>query len=439
MRKKQAQRLVLATIGVIGFVLGLGAKLIHRSLQMIFLKKIYSVLWFLSASLFVLIITEFLLSNRIYKGFRYFWYYWTVRNGLERQMLDAGFGIQRSYYMELPKIQLSFNRDFSAGTLKIRNVLKFDKKLDDVVMSAGLRKFIVERHYQSDDGNYYVYELVDGSVSFKPEFETFADFLRYNRKIPAYSLFLDKRSETRLEHTILIGQTGSGKSVETLNLLLQMLNKPVKYEIFFADPKGSSLSIIGNALDKERTAVDVDAIIQLLETFITLMHKRKTELAELLRTSTDINADYTAFSLEPYVFLFEEYAAFATVLASEEKKKRDMVKAMLYEVILQGRQLGFFLFLIMQKSDASLLDTALRENIPLKIVLGNSEPQTYVTAFGAGVDIPNRHYAVGEGVFTEPVLAPEPKLVQCPYCKFNILQACQSPGDAIARAPENKA
>ena len=28
----------------------------------------------------------------------------------------------------------------------------------------------------------------------------------------------------------------------------------------------------------------------------------------------------------------------------------------------------------------------------------------------------DRHYAVGEGVFTEPVLAPEPKLVQFPYC-----------------------
>ena len=98
---------------------------------------------------------------------------------------------------------------------------------------------------------------------------------------------------------------------------------------------------------------------------------------------------------------------------------------LLYEVILQGRQLGFFVFLVMQKSDATLIDTALRDNIPLKIVLGNSEQQTYVTAFGAGVDVPNRHYQTGEGVFTEPVIAPEPKLVQFPFLDFDILSFCK--------------
>ena len=72
--------------------------------------------------------------------------------------------------------------------------------------------------------------------------------------------------------------------------------------------------------------------------------------------------------------------------------------------------MGFFLFIAMQKSDATLLETALRDNIPLKIVLGNSEQQTYITTFGHS-QIPNRHYAVGEGVFTELTLAPEPKLV----------------------------
>ena len=56
-------------------------------------------------------------------------------------------------------------------------------------------------------------------------------------------------------------------------------------------------------------------------------------------------------------------------------------------------------------------------------MLGNSEQQTYVTAFGTGVDIPNRHYKVGEGVFTEPVIASEPKLLQCPFLNFDILEA----------------
>ncbi len=87
--------------------------------------------------------------------------------------------------------------------------------------------------------------------------------------------------------------------------------------------------------------------------------------------------------------------------------------------------------MVMQKSDASLIDTAIRDNVPLKIVLGNSETQTYVTAFGAGVEIPNRHYFVGEGVFTEPTLAPEPKIVQCPLCDFDILAAVKGQAGVV--------
>ena len=384
-----------------------------------FLDKVH--LWTAIASgvIFIMLIVGFLVEHHAHKGLRYFWNHWCLTNKLELQMIDAGFKIQRSYYIEVPKIWLLFDRDFSLGILKVRNALKYDSKLDDVVMSAALGKFIVERHYQTDDGNYYIYELVDGSVSFKQTFDTFRDFNSYNKTIPAYELFLDNRSVVKLQHCLLVGQTGSGKTYSLYSLLLQMLNKEVTYELYYADPKGSSLSVIGSAIAPDRTAVDTEHIIQLLEEFVMLMRERKTELKQRLEEKLD--ADYSDFGMRPYVFICDEYASFSSVLAREDKKTRDKVKALLYEVILQGRQLGFYMFLCMQKSDASLIDTALRDNIPLKIVLGNSEQQTYVTAFGAGVPIPNRHYMVGEGVFTEPVLAPEPKLVQFPFLNFDIL------------------
>ncbi|MBK5244770.1 MAG: hypothetical protein JJE18_07060 [Eubacteriaceae bacterium] len=422
MRKKQAERLALSIFGLIIFALGLGAKMINKSLQIPFLDKMTFWLWIVTGAVFFLMVVVFFLDNRIYKGFRYFWNYWTITNGLELQMIDAGFGIQRSYFVELPRIQISFSDGFSSGVLRIRNALKFDRKLDDVVMSSALGKFIVERHHLTDDGNFYVYGLVDGSVSFKQTFETFADFLAYSKTIPTYKLFLDRRSSVKLQHCLLVGMTGSGKTYSLYSLLIQMLSKDVRYEIYYADPKGSSIAVIGSTIAEDRTAVDVERIIELLEVYVTLMRERKARLKE--RLIDKIEGDYSDFGMSPYVFICDEYASFASILASSEKKTRDKVKAMLYEIILQGRQLGFFVFLIMQKSDATLIDTALRDNIPLKIVLGNSEKQTYVTAFGAGVDIPDRNCMVGEGVFTDPVLAPEPKLVQCPYFKFDILQAC---------------
>ena len=77
----------------------------------------------------------------------------------------------------------------------------------------------------------------------------------------------------------------------------------------------------------------------------------------------------------------------------------------------------------MQKSDATLISTALRDNLPLKIVLGNAEPTTYETTFGKSVNIPPLNYLQGDGVFTEPKLASTPKLVQFPTLNFDILEA----------------
>lgn len=436
MRKRNAIRTIITAASVIAFALGFGARAIRLNVAPSeILGKAQAVLWLVSAVMPLMLLFQFLLSNRIYKGIRYFWNHGRIRNRLEKQMLDAGFGIERNYYVFLPKIKVSFAKDFSAGVLKIQNMLKYDKRLDDVVMSAALGKFIVECHHQTDDANYYVYELIDGSVSFKLTFKTYKEFLGYNAAVPSYSLFLDKRSQVRLQHTLIVGQTGSGKSVETYNLLMQMVNKPIPYTLYISDLKGSGLAVFGEALGLGST-VEFDDTVELIGLFVERMRERKREMKELLKNRLD--ADYSCFERSPHVLVVDEFASFAEVLGSKEKKVRDSVMSMLYEIVLQGRQLGFFLLITMQKSDAKMIDTALRDNIPLKIVLGNSEPQTYITAFGHA-QIPNRDYGPGDGVFTEPAIAPEPKLVQCPYCGFDILTACrESLGGVTTQAPKTE-
>ncbi len=201
MRKRQAVRLIIFSMAFIAFALGMGAKAVSRIMQFRILEKCVLLCFAVFGGLIVSLVLELFISNKIWKGFRYFRYHWHIKDRLERQMLDAGFGIQRSFFVELPKIKLMFDKDFFAGTLKIRNALKFDKKLDDVVMSAALGKFIVESHYQSDDGNMYIYELINSSVSYKMTFKYFEDFRRYSGTINTYKLFLDKRTEVKLQHT----------------------------------------------------------------------------------------------------------------------------------------------------------------------------------------------------------------------------------------------
>jgi len=172
MRRKQLLRLIFAAMSVCSFALGMGAKLLSQKLPFVLLENLSTWLWMLSVSILVIIMLEWLLSYKIYKGFRYLLHYYAVLNSLELQMIDAGICIKRGNYIEIPKIRLSFENGFSKGILKIRNSLKFDKKFDDVVMSAALHNFIVERHYKTDDGNYFIYELIDGAVSFKNIFNS---------------------------------------------------------------------------------------------------------------------------------------------------------------------------------------------------------------------------------------------------------------------------
>jgi len=154
------------------------------------------------------------------------------------------------------------------------------------------------------------------------------------------------------------------------------------------------------------------------------MNYRKTEIKEMLNTK--LEATYADFNYEPHIFIFDEFASFQTTIQAMEKKKRDKVMKLLSQVVLQGRQLGFFLWIVMQKSDASLLPTSLRENLPVKFVLGNAENQTYITTFGVGADIPIKDFNLGQGVFTCPDIANTPKICHFSYLDFDILKAVTS-------------
>ena len=342
---------------------------------------------------------------------------------LRRQLIDAGFGVTRMWFLALPKIELSFSEDLSSGILKIQNTVKLNKRLDDVDFSAALENYKIERHYISRDANWYVYELLRADVSFRMHLTCLSSFVNVARQIAPYDVFLDMRSICQLQHTLLVGQTGSGKTYALYSLILQMLCKRVPYELYFADPKGSSISVLSQQIAPDRTAVSFEEIVDLLENVVAAMDERKAAFADQLNTRLD--ADYRYFELEPHVLIIDEYAAFSAVVATKEKKVRDHVEALMHQIILMGRQLGFFVILVMQKSDAKLITTALRDNIPLKIVLGNAEDTTYETTFGTGVDIPPMDYPPGDGVFTEPSLAKTPKLVQFPTLDFDILAAAK--------------
>lgn len=378
------------------------------SISFIFLNQLF--IWFI--------------RNKAYKGIKHAIYHYRLVLSLRKALLDARYYNVRFYLntevADLPNIKVSFTNNFSKATLSIENI-KINKDFSDINISFALRNFIVEREFVSDNENFHVFEIYDSNIDNQFKFNSLEELQEYASKTDSYTLFIDKSTVVPLHGSLYVGMTGSGKTYALYSLVLQMMSKKIPYNIYFADPKNSSLAVLGEKISKENTATGIDDIIKLLQKFNNLMEERKIAIKSKLTTKLD--ATYADFLFEPHIFIFDEFASFQTVLQSMEKKKRDGVMKLLSQVVLQGRALGFFYYFIMQKSDATQLPTYLRENLPIKFVLGNAEKQTYITAFGTGVDIPDKNFTIGQGVFTCPNVANSPKICHFSYLNFDILAA----------------
>ncbi len=355
---------------------------------------------------------------------------------LKRALLDVGVGYAVEQYSGqekvavLPKIKVSFDRDLLCGTIKIRNHIKYDSSLEAVNLSSALGRYVVEQQYLSDDENWYVFEIEDGQANRRLVFDNYQDFQKHCRKQENYTLFVDKKTALPLCSLLLVGETGSGKTYTLYSLILQFLNWKIAPVLYFIDPKNSSLCVMGQRIAPDRTAEGIDEIIGLLEQFHAQMQERKSELKMKLEEKLD--ADYRHWEMPAHVLIFDEFAAFQGVVNTLDKATRDKVAMLTRNIVLQGRQLGFFLWTVMQKSDSKDIPTAIRDNLPWKVVLGRASDTTYMTAFEHSADLPKRNFGHGEGLYTYQGKTSKPKITAFPTLEFDILAATL---EAVRRGP----
>ena len=140
-----------------------------------------------------------------------------------------------------------------------------------------------------------------------------------------------------------------------------------------------------------------------------------------------LDSDYRDFDLMPIVLIIDEYSAFRATLSRSDKKTRDFVDEVIGNIIREGRQIGCFTIIAQQQSNATNLSTELRENLPLKIIMGQAERQTYMTALGVYPEIARRKYNTGQGIMTYPQIASveNPVVIAVPKLDFQILDAVE--------------
>lgn len=389
------------------------------------LKMIAAVCGGANHTLLALSAAEWALNNHIDRGIKHAWKHYKLVLGIRKHLLDAGIYTTRKLgamkWAGMPGIKADFAPDFKSGTVWIANSVKHNDKLGSIDISPSMGRYVVEQVYLSDDKNHYRFEFYDSSLERRLVFDSFEAFRAHSGLMGEYELFVDSYTNLTLTHQLIAGQTGSGKSYALHGYLLQMLLKPVPYRLYFADPKASSVALFGERVSPETTADDFDGIVALLETFVSQMQERQRQMKSLL--SQKIDGDYRDFGLSPHVLVFDEFADFSLFLQSKDKKIRDHVNSLISSIVLKGRQAGFFLWIVMQQAGSNNIPTFIRDNLPWKVVLGNAEEQTYVTAFGAGADIPLRKMKAGDGVFTYPAVANKPRLCEFPTLDFDILEA----------------
>jgi len=368
--------------------------------------------------------------HKIYKGITYMFLHQKIYSKLYKALYDANYYIEKNVLGKtcavIPKIEIDINNSLNSGTIYVENSVKFDRRLDELPISSGLpNHFVLVREYISDNQNKYIYEFEKFTLE-KSVFHTNSAFQRFHQNCPEYNLTIDNRISITMFHMLIIGQTGSGKSYALYYFILQVISKKTPWNLFIIDPKCSGLYILGKKINATQSAYDIEKAILLLEQFNSSMEERKQQLSGLLEQKLD--ADYRTFNLTPICLIIDEYSAFRASITRFDKKTRDKVDEIIGNIIREGRQLGCFVVIAQQQTNSQNLPTELKENIPCKIILGNAERQTYMTALGCIPDVTKRNFKTGEGICCYPEIATvdAPLLISIPTLDFDILKTVKT-------------
>lgn len=182
-----------------------------------------------------------------------------------------------------------------------------------------------------------------------------------------------------IPHALIAGATGSGKTYFLNYIICCLLYN--KADVTFVDPKSADVKAIGEVVNKKKTACEEKEILKLVEDFSNEMTKRQ----EIIGKSGKVNATYLDFDMKPMFLIFDELAAFKAGV--EDKKTATAVENQLKKIILMGRSTGNFVILVAQQPNATVVETGIRDQLGLKVALGNIKNELRLMMFGADIKL----------------------------------------------------
>lgn len=170
-------------------------------------------------------------------------------------------------------------------------------------------------------------------------------------------------------HTLLTGNTRSGKSVQLYGMLAQLKGEPVK--VCGIDPSGIVFNALGENLGgsewRVSTLKDTEKTISVMESIVSEMD---TRISDLIQKGLDKFSDFSE-KLPLLVVVLEEYPGTLSALHSLDQasgakvadRAETKVRAAIQRLALEGAKVGVRLWLVAQRADASLLTGVLRSQM----------------------------------------------------------------------------
>lgn len=208
-------------------------------------------------------------------------------------------------------------------------------------------------------------------------------------------------------HMLVVGGTGGGKTYFLLTLITAFLK--MKAELVVLDPKAADLADLESVLPN--VAYKPAGIEKQLRLAYEGMLKRYDYIKSLPNYET--GKEYHYYGLKPVVIIMDEFVAFIDSLKKEQKEKASRY---ITQIVLMGRQAGYFIVLATQRPDAQYLSGNIRDQLGARITLGSMSVDGYRMAFG-NVDKLFKPLtdSVGTGYIFLNGFTPIPRAFSSPY------------------------
>lgn len=212
-------------------------------------------------------------------------------------------------------------------------------------------------------------------------------------------------------HILIGGVTGGGKSTLINYFIIELLK--MKSTIYVLDNKNSDLASLKQYLGNEFVGSSANESAKITRLVREEMEYRFKTYKENPNNFI-YGGNFLDYHLNPVVLIVDELGA---LRASADKKVFSEIISNLTSIVLKGREMGVFVILSTQQANSSNIPTELRDNLSVRISLGNLSDEGYRMVFG---EIPDETVQnVGEGyIFLDGKGFTKPKKIEFPYVNY---------------------